>query len=141
MLRVPTHQILILTPFCNPKVYILLKISLQIPFIVHSHILLYKDEEMKTSIYSMLPKSFTVWFCRYDHSEKILLLKLLLKTRSYSWGNRRNVEIAYIFLPTNLTFTKDFLTFYSICNFQPFVTWKMRFSCKVIEKKIFLMKR
>ena len=29
-------------------------------------------------------------FCRYDHSEQLFTLELLLKMRSYSSGNRRN---------------------------------------------------
>ena len=64
---------------------------------------------------SMFPKKFfknlMIGFCREFDSEQPSILNTMLKIRSYSSGNRRNVERAYGFSPTKRTFSKDFLTF------------------------------
>ena len=55
-------------------------------------------------------KKLIMGFCREFDSEQLLILNIMLKIRSYSSGNRRNLERAYGFCPTKRTFGKDFFT-------------------------------
>ena len=73
-------------------------------------------------------KKLIMGFCRYDHSEQLFPLELLLKMRSYSSGNRRIFgKMSGIFVP----FSKDFLRFSKI---GLYLTPKNAISCHIRQK-------
>ena len=73
-------------------------------------------------------KKLIMGFCRYDHSEQLFPLELLLKMRSYSSGNRRIFgKMSGIFAP----FSKDFLRFSKI---GLYLTPKNAISCHIRQK-------
>ena len=104
----PTHQILILTPFCNQKVYVLLKTTLQIlkevSFYCKFPHITFKDKKMQNFHNSM--------FCFVDMIilNNFSMLELLLNQFLLVRKSKKSEKNVWIFNHKRY-FSKDFLTF------------------------------